>query len=63
MTQQDGERLLKIIDGFLDDDMGNRITKWNATAFGQTMQVEINKIIQKDNKENLEKINKKIIPM
>jgi len=72
MNQQDGVKLLNIINGFLNDDMGNKITKWNATSFGQTIQAEVNKIILKDGKElqdmkekiqNIEKIDKKIIPM
>lgn len=46
MTQEEGAKLKKIIQEFLNDDMGNRITKWNANAFAQTMAYEIDQIVE-----------------
>jgi hypothetical protein len=49
MTKQDGIEILKQIEDFLNTEMqaGNKITKYNATSFGQVMQVKINEIVNK----------------
>lgn len=51
MTRQDGEKVIKIVNMFINDEMGNKLTKWSGTAFGQTIGSELDKIIAKDEKE------------
>ena len=47
MTEQEKNYLVKFVESFLNDELGNRITKWNGNAFVQTFNVEIEKIYQK----------------
>jgi hypothetical protein len=49
MTKEDGTQILQQIEDFLNTEMQakNTITKYNATAFGQTMQSLINTIVNK----------------
>jgi hypothetical protein len=51
MTKQDGERVIKIVNMFINDEMGNKLTKWNSTSFGQTVGSVLDEIIAKDEKE------------
>lgn len=49
MTKEDGIEILKAIEDFLNTEMQakNTITKYNATAFGQTMQSLVNAIVNR----------------
>ena len=62
MNKKDGERVTNIINSFLNDNMGQVITKWNAPTLGQAIKFTIDDIVAKDNKDfnELEDIRKKI---
>ena len=55
MTIEEGVELKQIIQNFLSEESGNRITRWNATAFGQTISTYIDKIVAIDAEKNKEK--------
>jgi len=46
MTQEEGAKIKGIIQGFLNDEMGNRLTKWNSNALAQTISYEIDQIVE-----------------
>jgi len=53
MTQQDGVKLLNIINTFLNDEENQKLTKWAIIGFGTMIERKIKEIVLRDNpKEN-----------
>jgi len=56
MNQKDGEKLLKILEKFINTELmaGNRMTEYSGNAIGGLMNIEINNMVKADlNKELL----------
>ena len=56
MTIEKGAKLKILIQEFFNEEMGNRLTKWNSNAFAQTIAYEIDNIIElhKEKEKNKE---------
>jgi hypothetical protein len=58
MTQEEGTKLKQVVQDFLNDDMGNKLTKWNSNAFAQTIAHEIDMIVEVHKSKKEEKSDK-----
>jgi hypothetical protein len=53
MTLQDKKDLIKILNEFLNEELGNKITRWNMGALVGTLSVNMDKIIEKEKDDNV----------